>query len=356
MAPDSRFWRRRLGEAITTGRRLLLNAVIPLLFLLTLSTETTQARTEPVGSVQGETPATLLAQEKVSGSEAAFLATLSPPPTVYSSFAASPAAQPNNGNQIHIPDHPTIQKYVSSYKGKERKTFLVALERSWSYVPIMTEILESHGVPAEMAYIPLVESRFKGNASYRGAGGYWQLLAGTARKLGLRVDRWVDERKDPIKSTHAAAKYLRLFYEQFNSWPLALAAYNAGNAPVMSAMRRCRTSNFWELAQKGGLPGRTRDYVAKVLATIQIVRDLDAHGFARPGKHDVYDFESILVKAPLKLDQVANWLDVSLNDMRNLNPSLSRDQIPPDSNFDLRLPSGARDRFNVATGGYWRGN
>lgn len=352
MAPDSRFWRRRLGEAITQGRRLLLNAVIPLLLLLTISAGNVQARTEPASNSRDEIPAVHLAQEKSSGSESLLLTTLSPPSTVFSSIAASPVAQPSNGNQIHIPDHPTIQKYVCSYKGKERNTFMVALERSWSYVSIMAEILESHGVPAEMAYIPLVESRFKGNASYRGAGGYWQLLAGTARKLGLRVDRWVDERKDPIKSTHAAAKYLRLFYEQFQSWPLALAAYNAGNAPVMSAMRRCRTDNFWELARKGGLPGRTSNYVAKVLAAIQIVRDLDTHGFDRPGKYQVYDFESIWVKAPLKLDQVANWLDVPLNHIRDLNPSLSQDQVPPNSNFDLRLPSGARDKFNVASGGY----
>lgn len=354
MAPDSRFWRHQLGGATINCRRFLLNASLPIFLLLTVFAARTQARTEPVGDSWGEITGLSLAYEGSLGSGSSLRSALSPPSTVFRLFSASPAGQSSNRNQIHIPDHPTVQKYVRLYKGQDRVTFLQALERSWSYVSIMADILESQGVPAEMAYIPLVESRFKGKASYKGAGGYWQILAGTARKLGLRVDRWVDERNDPVKSTHAAAKYLRSLYEQFDSWPLAIAAYNAGAGSVRSAMRRCRTDNVWDLAKRGGLPGRTSLYVAKVLAAIRIVRDLEYHGFDDPGDYRLLDFESICVGAPLKLNQVANWLDVPLNDLRDLNPSLSLDQVPPNTDFDLRLPSGARDKFDVAYDGYLR--
>ncbi|MGV8074388.1 MAG: lytic transglycosylase domain-containing protein [Syntrophobacteraceae bacterium] len=352
MAPDSRLWRHQLGGASTNWRRFLLSASLPFILLLHVLTVNVEARTELVVDRLGEIRTPLLAVQNSSGSDSASLSSLSISTKVFRSIPASPAGQSSNRNQIHIPDHPTIQKYVRLYKGQQRESFAYGLDRSWSLVPIMADILESQGVPADLAYIPMVESHFKGKASYKGAKGYWQLLAGTARDLGLRVDRWVDERNDPIKSTQAAAKYLRSFYEQFNSWPLALAAYNAGGGPVLSAMRRCRTENVWDLAKRGGLPRRTSAYVAKVFAAIQIARDLENHGFDSPGDYRLYDFESLRVGAPLKLDQVAKWLDVPVNELRNLNPSLNLDQVPPNTYFDLRLPSGARDKFDVAYGDY----
>jgi membrane-bound lytic murein transglycosylase D len=126
--------------------------------------------------------------------------------------------------------------------------------------------LGEHGVPAELAYLPMVESRFRPDAVGRRAVGLWQFTRSTARKYGLTVNRSVDERRDPAKSTRAAARYLRDLYDQFESWDLALAAYNAGPGRVHRALRRRPEATFFELASHRLLPPITRRYVPKVLA------------------------------------------------------------------------------------------
>ncbi|NLI81895.1 MAG: lytic transglycosylase domain-containing protein [Deltaproteobacteria bacterium] len=249
---------------------------------------------------------------------------------------------------MRIPKEPAIQRYIRHLEDEGRPTVLKALERSRPYLPVMTELLDSHGVPAELIAIVLVESCFDREASHKGAGGYWQLLAATARRFGLRVDRWVDERRDPVKSTEAAAKYLRLFYDKYQSWELALAAYNVGDGKLDKAVERCRTSDFWELARRRALPERTRAYVPKVLAAAKIMMDLEAHGFEFLHGTPVYDFEPVRVQSPLKLAEIARWINVPLNTLQDLNPSLRLGVLPPDCDVNLNLPSGARDNFDLA--------
>jgi membrane-bound lytic murein transglycosylase D len=205
-----------------------------------------------------------------------------------------------------------------------------------------------------MVYLALVESRFEAKAVSRGAGGYWQLMPGTARSLGLRVDRWVDERFDPLKSTEAAAQYLNILYEQYQSWPMALAAYNTGGVNVSRAVKKHKTSDFWQLSNKKALPLITRTYVAKVFAAIRTARDLETCEVQKDSSPQVFDCESIWVDSPLELGQVAKWLNIPVDEIRDLNPSLLHDRVPPDSGFQLRLPSGARDRFDVAYEKYLR--
>jgi membrane-bound lytic murein transglycosylase D len=345
MAPDSRFWRHQLGDATTSLQRSLLKASLVVILMISLSTVESQARTEPFGVSSDAASHSLFVYDQPLPMYPARLTSLFPP---NQTPHIPPAGRWSNGTQIHIPNQPAIKQYICFFTGQGRPTFEDALERSRRYVPIMTEILKSHGVPADMVSVVFVESCFRRNASYGGAVGYWQLLAATARSMGLRVDRWVDERHDPIKSTQAAAKYLRSLYDQFESWPLALAAYNAGDTPVASALKRTRTSDFWELSRRGTLPGITRAYVPKVLAAIQIMRDLEAHGFKHPQHSRGYDFESISIKSPLRLEQVAKWIKVPVGDLQDLNPSLRLDRLPPDCGVNLNLPSGARDKFDLA--------
>lgn len=250
-------------------------------------------------------------------------------------------------NRIQIPiKEPLIQKYIRFYQGEGRKTFSDAVVRAKTFIPQMSEILESHGVPGELVWIVLVESRFEKHASYRGAGGYWQLMADTARGLGLRVDRWVDERRDPIKSTKASAKYLRKLYERYDSWLLALSAYNAGGGPISCVVKnRCVAD--WELYGHKYLPARSKVYAAKVLAAIQVMREPEEYGFESPKYCKPKDFDPVLVKTALKLKDIAQWIDVPVSQLQDLNPSLRQDAMPPDSGFALRLPSGSRDRFDV---------
>lgn len=350
MAPDSRFWRHQLGDARTSLRCSWLKASLMVFLMTGFTTDTLQARTEPPWGSLDERVIALSEYGPPLPRDPERVTSLFPPGYLH----IPPAGRWSNRIQIHIPNQPAIDQYIRFYTGQGRPTFENAIVRSHKYVPAMTEILESYGVPAELVSVVLVESCFRGHASNGGAVGYWQLLAATARSMGLRVDRWVDERKDPIKSTHAAAKYLRSFYHQFESWPLALAAYNAGEAPISSAVKRSRTSDFWELSKRRTLPGITRVYVPKVLAAIQIMRDLEAHGFEHSQPYPVSGFESISLRSPLRLERVAKWLEVPLSHLQDLNPSLCLDQLPPDCGVELNLPSGARDKFVMAFEQYLR--
>jgi membrane-bound lytic murein transglycosylase D len=346
MAPSFLFRRHQLGEAATGFQRILLKAAVLLCLFLTSCSANINAKTDLAKSSWGKLSNSFLAHERPVQGDTCMVASLTSPTKEANS---SPAGKLSNKTKIHVPNQPTVQKYVGFYKGKGRLTFVDGLERSWLHLPIMAKILESHDVPAELIYVVLVESSFKNKAvSPGGAGGYWQLLRSTARLLGLRVDRWVDERMDPVKSTEAAAKYLRSLYDRYQSWPLALAAYNAGDGPVLKAIRKCGTKDFWTICKRGSLPRITRAYVPKILAAIKIARDLENHDFESPRYLPVFDFDSTYVKAPLKLEQVADWVDVPVKQLRTLNPSLRQDRLPPSKGFSLRLPPGAKERFLLA--------
>lgn len=351
MAPSFLFHRHQLGEASMGFRLVWLKTALLLCLLLTsCSANLKNTKSDLAKNSWGKLSESFLAHERPTQGDTCIVASLTSPTKPKSN---SPAGKSINISQIHIPNQPAVQKYVGFYKGKGRLTFVDGLERSWIYLPIMANILESYGVPAELIYVVLVESSFKTKAlSPGGAGGYWQLLSSTARSLGLRVDRWVDERMDPIKSTEAAAKYLRSLYDRYNSWPLALAAYNAGDVPVRAAIKRCGTKDFWTICKRGSLPRITRSYVPKILAAIKIARDLEDHNFKSPRYLPVIDFDSTYVKSPLKLQQVASWVNVPLKQLKTLNPSLRKDRLPPDKGFSLRLPPGAKEKFLLAYEGY----
>jgi len=250
-------------------------------------------------------------------------------------------------NRIQIPIHePLVERYIRFYQREGRRTFSDAMRKSKACLPMMTEILESRGVPAEMVSIVFVESGFEKGSSYRGAGGYWQMMAATARNMGLRVDRWVDERRDPVKSTKAAAKYLRTLYEQYDSWLLALAAYNAGTRPICCAAARSRVKDGELYGRK--LPACSAVYVSKVLAVINILRQPEKHGFEFSNYCRPTDYDPVLVNTPLRLEEVAEWIDVPVSRLKELNPSLQQNAMPPGSGFALRLPAGSREKFDLA--------
>ncbi len=251
-------------------------------------------------------------------------------------------------NRIQIPIHePLVKRYIRFYEGAGRKSFSAALEKAGKYLPEMTQLLESRGVPGELVSIVFVESGFRGTSeSYRGAGGYWQLLPATARRMGLRVNRYVDERFDPIKSTKAAAKYLRTLHEHFNSWPLAIAAYNAGSGPINCVAGRCRVENGMLYGRR--LPAYSAVYVARVLAAMDIMRDPEKYGFRCPHLCRPTEYDPVLVTTHLSLERVAQWIDVPLSRLKELNPSLRLDTMPSSSGFALRLPPGTREKFDLA--------
>jgi membrane-bound lytic murein transglycosylase D len=250
--------------------------------------------------------------------------------------------------ELMIPEHPSILKYVKHYQGEARETFVSALSSSWTHVPQMMEILKSHEVPAELVYLVLVESRFENKAvSHKGAAGCWQLMPDTARRLGLRVDKRVDERYDTVKATHAAARYLRKLHDTLHSWPLAVAGYNLGAGPVLKAVSMRDRASFEGPSLPGRLPAAA--FVFKVYAAIMIARDLESHGFERPRFMPVDGSDFVWVHSELSLHQVAKWVDASVEQLRALNPSLRSDHLPLGNDaFCLRLPSQTSPKFKLA--------
>ncbi len=341
MAPDSSLLRHHLGGPAAAVRRSLLTVAALCFLSVFISTFQAQARTDHM-DFPGSLASLPYGLENLTREVAVPPVTLPPPPDA---LAGTPTVLWRNRIQIPI-NEPLIKRYIRFYQGVGRNTVLDALDNARTCLPQMTEILESYGVPAELVWVVLVESRFEKHASYRGAVGYWQLMAATARDMGLRVDRWVDERKDPIKSTKAAAKYLRLLYERYDSWSLALAAYNAGTVPVscVAGSRRVKDGELY--GQR--LPARFRAYVSKVLAAVAVLREPEKYGFENPKYIKPKGFDPVMVKSPLKLKEIAGWIDVPVRQLQELNPSLRRDAVPPDSRFALRLPSGSREKFQFA--------
>lgn len=172
-----------------------------------------------------------------------------------------------------------VRAFLRRFTGTDRDLIEQALERAQIHLSMIRDVFHRFGIPADLAFLAVVESRFDPLAVSRaGAAGLWQLMAPTARLLGLRVDDAIDERFDPEKSTIAAARHLRYLYGEFGSWLLAQAAYNAGEGPVRRAMEATHSRNFWALSRSPHLAQETRNYVPQVAAAILIGREPERYG------------------------------------------------------------------------------
>ncbi|SPJ14782.1 Lytic transglycosylase, catalytic [Syntrophobacter sp. SbD2] len=347
MAPDSSLHRHRAAGS-EAGLRIFVKVAASLLLSLLIFHFPAQAGAGST-EIPGALAALSLPGDLPKRDNSAMPLTL---PTLTDALKGTSPVLWRNG--IQIPPHePLIERYIRFYQGDGRTTFSDAMEKARTCLPQMTEILESQGVPAEMVSIVFVESRFEKNSlSYRGAGGYWQMMAATARDMGLRVDPWVDERRDPIKSTKAAAKYLKTLYEKYDSWLLALAAYNAGTRPINCVARKCCVKDGELYGRR--MPAYSAVYVSKVLAAMNIIREPEKYGFEYPNYCRPTDFDPVFINTPLKLEEVAQWIEVPVSRLQELNPSLRLDAMCPGSGFALRLPSGSREKFDLAYEVYTR--
>lgn len=224
------------------------------------------------------------------------------------------------------------------------------LARSTRYMPLIQEVFSEAGLPSELAWIPLIESLFKPYVRSRASAvGLWQLMAPTARLYGLRVDWYVDERRDPVKATYAIAQFIRDYYEEFGDWHLAIAAYNGGKGRVARALQRTGTDNFWDLEARGAsaLPRETREFVPKILAAMLIGTDPEAYGLEfehLPG----FEFDAISIDSMTDLDVIAEAAGTDLETIQELNPALLRRTTPNVDSFTIRVPKGTGDAFRVA--------
>ncbi len=249
-------------------------------------------------------------------------------------------------------EHPRVLDLVEAYQGRMRPTLERALERGSKYLPRMQSTLREEGVPPEFAYgVPIVESGYSLHAtSHAGAVGPWQFIRGTGKRYGLRIDGYVDERRDPEKATRAAARYLRDLYDRFGDWHLALAAYNTGEGNIERIQNKRGCDTFWEMRERGFLPSETSEYVPKVLAAMQVAREARQYGIEIPDSPE-RRFDVIEVTRPISLKAVAQLSGSDLDTIKELNPALRRGMVPPDG-YPIRLPEGTREQFTLALASY----
>ncbi len=240
-----------------------------------------------------------------------------------------------------------IERSFDLYTINLKKRFSVWLERSARYLEIMKDILKDKNMPEELVFLPIVESGFNPKAySPARAAGPWQFIAGTAKRYGLVIDWWRDERKDPVKSTVAAADYLKDLYGMFGSWSLALAAYNAGEGRIAKALRKTDSDNFWSLLDTKQIRQETKDYVPHYIAATIIANTPEDYGFRNLTYHEPFEYDEVTLYVPVDLDVIAKCAGTSVDEIRELNPELRRWSTPPNlSEYTLRLPPGTADAF-----------
>jgi soluble lytic murein transglycosylase-like protein len=218
-----------------------------------------------------------------------------------------------------------------------------ALERMRHLEPVIRAALARERIPRDLLYLALVESSFRPGATSRvGAAGVWQFMPGTARGYGLEVSPWVDERRDPVRASYAAARHLRELREQLGGWHLAAAAYNCGSGCVRRALRLHGGGpgggelRYWHI--RPYLPRETRDYVPKLLAAARIARDPEAFGFGGVDGDEPLAYREVMAPGGTSLKRVARWAGASESAVAALNPHLVRGQTPPGRRWPVRVP------------------
>jgi membrane-bound lytic murein transglycosylase D len=227
-----------------------------------------------------------------------------------------------------------------------RERFAHWLARSGRYTRMMQNILREEGLPKDMVWLSLIESGFNTRAYSRShAAGPWQFIKATGRRYGLKVDYWVDERRDPVKSTRAAARYLKDLYKMFDSWSLAMAAYNAGEGRIKRALKRTGSNDFWSLLRTRHIRNETKNYVPKFIAARMIAVEPEKYGIFNIKYHDDFTYDEVVINAPISLDIAARCAGTTTQAMKDLNPELRRWSTPPVKKYTLRVPRGTREKF-----------
>ena len=242
-----------------------------------------------------------------------------------------------------------VEQFIQCFQTTLREKFVTWLARSGKYIPIMKRLLREQGLPEDLVYMAFIESGFDPYAYSRSkAVGPWQFIYLTGKRYGLKVNWWVDERRDPEKSTIAAAKYLKDLYETFACWYLAAAGYNAGEYKIIKAIKRYRTEDFWTLTKVRYLKRETKDYVPLMIAAALVAKDPEKYGFTDVEYQKPLRYERVKVPELTGLSLVAKACEASLEEIKDLNPELRRGVTPPNENdYEIKIPFGRKDLFEV---------
>jgi membrane-bound lytic murein transglycosylase D len=256
--------------------------------------------------------------------------------------------KPKQEFDIPIVVNAKVEQFVQYFQTRGRKVFSIWLGRSERYIPFMRSLLKESGLPEDLVYMALIESGFNPYAYSRAkASGPWQFIYLTGKRYGLTSNWWIDERRDPEKSTLAAARYLKDLYDMFECWYLAAAGYNAGEKKIATAMKRYRTEDFWELTKHRYLKRETKDYVPQMIAAALIAKDPEKYGFVGIEYQEPLRYEKVKVPEVTDLRLIAQACEVNLDEIKELNPELSRWCTPPNfPDYEIKIPFGKKELFS----------
>jgi membrane-bound lytic murein transglycosylase D len=246
---------------------------------------------------------------------------------------------------IPIEDNERVHQWINFYRGRGHGIFDAWLSRITRWAPVFWPVLEKHGLPRDLIYLAMIESGFSPRAySWANASGPWQFVAPTGRRMGLKVDFWVDERRDFERSTEAAARYLKALHDEFEDWNLAWAAYNAGENRVRWALGKSATRDYWKMNRF--FYRETRHYVPKLIAAALVSKSPSLYGFESVQYQEPLSWEVVTVTVSTDLRTITaacstSPVPVSEDDLRALNPALYRGVTPPAMRWEVRVPSGS---------------
>ena len=239
-----------------------------------------------------------------------------------------------------------VQKFIDRYSGRLRHSISYMLGASNFYMPIFEEALEAYQLPLELKYLPIIESALNPKAVSRvGATGLWQFMLATGKQYGLQVNSLLDERRDPVKSSYAAARYLRDLYRIFGDWNLVIAAYNCGPENINKAIHRSNgEKDYWQIYPY--LPKETRGYVPAFIAANYMMTYYSLHNICPMTTRLPAKTDTVMVSRNVHLEQVAEVVGINIDLLRSLNPMYRRDVVPGASQLlPLRLPQTEVGRF-----------
>lgn len=267
-------------------------------------------------------------------------------------FRVSEVSGPQEGipqaeelEKIPVEINPSVNKWISYFQNRGRVHMERYLLRSTRYEALMKKVLRDNKLPEDLFYIALIESGFSSHAfSHASAVGYWQFIRGTGKRYNLKINRMIDERRDPVLSTQAAADYYKDLFKRFNSWYLAMAAYNVGEGRVERAVKKYKTRDFWALAKiPRALPRETDEYVPKYIAAKLIAKNPDQYGFEGIDYMPPIEFDHVSFDQPVNLRLMAEKMNINYEDFKALNPKFKGEVAPldDDKTLGLRIPPGS---------------
>ena len=245
----------------------------------------------------------------------------------------------------HIPlvRNKQVDQFITYFTtAKGRKQFAIWMKRYVEYKDLILPILKKHEMPEELMVLAMIESGLNPKAYSRAnASGMWQFIYSTGKNYGLKRDWYIDERRDPIKATHAACEYLKDLNEQFDNWYLALAAYNCGSGRISRASKLHQTYDFWQMHS---LPRESRNYIPYYLAAAIIAKEPEKYGFTIP-KVKPFSYEEVVLEHSADLAVLSRVAGIKVKTLRKYNPELRQSATPADNPYLLKLPKGKKEQF-----------